>query len=90
MRAFNLVPLLFLPVAWSIPAEEFQEVLGELADLPELESIWADISTEAAHAAHAWTSVEKTIQKGEEKIEIPKEKLIAANLALARELEQIV
>ena len=69
MRAFNLVPLLFLPVAWSIPAGEFQEVLGELADLPELESIWADISTEAAHAAHAWTSVEKTIQKGEEKIE---------------------
>ena len=66
MRAFNLVPLLFLPVAWSIPAGEFQEVLGELADLPELESIWADISTEAAHA---WTSVEKTIQKGEEKVE---------------------
>ncbi|TFY54382.1 hypothetical protein EVJ58_g8898 [Rhodofomes roseus] len=29
-------------------------------------------------------------KKGEEKIEIPKEKLIAANLALARELEQIV
>ena len=69
MRAFNLVPLLFLPVAWSIPAGEFQEVLGELADLPELESIWADISTEAAHVAHAWTGVEKTIQKGEEKVE---------------------
>ncbi|KZT65992.1 hypothetical protein DAEQUDRAFT_768354 [Daedalea quercina L-15889] len=29
-------------------------------------------------------------KKGEEKIEIPREKLIAANLALARELEQIV
>ncbi|GLB33652.1 putative CSN8/PSMD8/EIF3K family protein [Lyophyllum shimeji] len=30
------------------------------------------------------------VKKGEEKIEIPKEKLIAANLAYARELEQIV
>lgn len=30
------------------------------------------------------------VKKGEEKIEIPREKLIAANLALARELEQIV
>jgi 26S proteasome regulatory subunit N12 len=29
-------------------------------------------------------------QKGEEKLEIPKEKLIANNLAYARELEQIV
>jgi 26S proteasome regulatory subunit N12 len=29
-------------------------------------------------------------QKGEEKAEIPKEKLIANNLAYARELEQIV
>ena len=29
-------------------------------------------------------------KKGEEKMEIPKEKLIAANLAYARELEQIV
>lgn len=29
-------------------------------------------------------------KKGEEKIEIPKEKLIAANLSYARELEQIV
>lgn len=29
-------------------------------------------------------------KKGEEKLEIPKEKLIAANLAYARELEQIV
>jgi len=29
-------------------------------------------------------------KKGEEKVEIPKEKLIAANLAIARELEQIV
>ena len=29
-------------------------------------------------------------QKGEEKLEIPKEKLIANNLIYARELEQIV
>jgi len=29
-------------------------------------------------------------QKGEEKVEIPKEKLIANNLTYARELEQIV
>lgn len=29
-------------------------------------------------------------KKSEEKLEIPKEKLIAANLAYARELEQIV
>ena len=29
-------------------------------------------------------------QKGEEKIEIPKEKLISQNLAYARELEQII
>jgi len=29
-------------------------------------------------------------QKGEESMEIPKQKLIAANLAYARELEQIV
>jgi 26S proteasome regulatory subunit N12 len=29
-------------------------------------------------------------QKGEEQMEIPKEKLIAASLAYARELEQIV
>jgi 26S proteasome regulatory subunit N12 len=29
-------------------------------------------------------------QKGEEKVEIPKEMLIANNLAYARELEQIV
>jgi len=29
-------------------------------------------------------------KKGEEKIEIPKEKLISQNLAYARELEQII
>lgn len=29
-------------------------------------------------------------RKGEEKLEIPKEKLIASNLQYARELEQIV
>jgi 26S proteasome regulatory subunit N12 len=30
------------------------------------------------------------VRKGEEKMEIPKQKLIAASLAYARELEQIV
>ena len=69
MRAFSLVPLLFSSVAWAIPAGEFQEVLGGLADLPELDSLLSDISTKAAHAAHAWPGVEKTIHNGEEKVE---------------------
>ena len=33
MRAFALIPLLFIPATWAVPASDLQAVLAEVGDL---------------------------------------------------------
>ncbi|KAJ3554633.1 hypothetical protein NM688_g3005 [Phlebia brevispora] len=68
MRVFSLLPLLSIPLTWSLPASEFQTVLNELGDL-DLELL-SDFNAEVQHAVevaterldHYSSALRKTLQ----------------------------
>lgn len=72
MRAFGLLSLLSLPLVWCSPTGDFQNVLGGLGDLADLD-ILSDIAQGAAHAAQVATqrkgALEDTLRKTEQKVE---------------------
>ncbi|KAF7795558.1 hypothetical protein EIP86_006720 [Pleurotus ostreatoroseus] len=71
MRVFSLLPLLSLPLVWSLPSNEFQEVLNDLGSLEF--DLLSGIAKEAVQAAEALTGkfedVKETVRKGQEKFE---------------------
>ena len=71
MRVFSLLPLLSLPLVWSLPSNEFQEVLNDLGSLEF--DLLSGIAKEAVQAAEALTGkfedVKETVRKGQEKLE---------------------
>ena len=61
--------MLSLPLAWSVPANEFQTILDGLGDLPDVAAVLNDIVEETVHAAQALHRPGHIMQEGEEKVE---------------------
>lgn len=61
MKAFTLIPLLFLPASWAIPTSDFQTVLGEVGDLSG--GVLSGIAKGIEHV------VEDALRSGQETVE---------------------
>ena len=61
MRAFALIPLLFVPASWAVPASDLQAVLAEVGDLSG--GIFGGIAKGIEHVA------EGVFTKGKERVE---------------------
>lgn len=67
MRVFSLLPLLSLPLAWSLPANEFQNVLSGFGEQLELLS---EVVKGAVHVAEVATEhLDHALHKGQDKVE---------------------
>lgn len=71
MRVFRLLPLLSIPLVWSLPSNELQDVLNELGSLQF--DLLGDIAKEVVQATEAIAQkldhAQDTIRKGQEKVE---------------------
>ena len=61
MKAFTLIPLLFIPASWAVPTSNLQTILSEVGDLSG--GVFGGIAKGIEHVA------EDVFNRGKEKVE---------------------